>query len=107
MALDGASLLIIGVAIPLVLIGRALSVYPICLLFQGTRWAMPLRDQHVIWWSGLRGALGLALALSLPDGLARKDQIVTATFGVVLFSIIIQGATMPVLLRRLNLLPTS
>lgn len=107
LALNGESLLIIGVAILLVLAGRALSVYPICLLFRRTRWALSLQDQHVIWWSGLRGALGLALALSLPDGLAHKDQIVTATFGVVLFSIIVQGATMPVMLRRLKLLPES
>jgi len=106
LALTEGTLLIIGTAILLVLAGRALSVYPVCLLFRQTRWALPLRHQHVIWWSGLRGALGLALALSLPDGLARKDQIVTATFGVVMFSIIVQGATMPMLLRRLNLLPT-
>jgi CPA1 family monovalent cation:H+ antiporter len=105
LGLDRATLLIIGVAIVLVLAGRALSVYPICLLFRRTRWALPLRDQHVVWWAGLRGALGLALALSLPDELAQKHQIVTATFGVVLFSIIVQGATMPVMLRRLKLLP--
>ncbi len=62
-------------------------------------------QQHVLWWGGLRGALGLALALSLPAALALRNDIVVVTFGVVAFSIIVQGLTMPLLLRRLGFLP--
>jgi len=83
----------------LVLVGRALAVYPLCLPFSRSKWAVPIRDQHVLWWGGLRGALGLALALSLPDTLSMHDEIVIATFGVVVFSVIIQGLTMPLLLK--------
>jgi len=53
----------------------------------------------VLWWGGLRGALGLALALALPATLPMHDEILVATFGVVAFSVIAQGLTMPLLLR--------
>jgi CPA1 family monovalent cation:H+ antiporter len=54
----------------------------------------------VLWWGGLRGALGLALALSLPPSLTFRNEILVATFAVVVFSVIVQGLTMPWLLRR-------
>lgn len=89
------------IAVVLVLVGRALSVYPLCLPFMWSRWAVPVREQHVLWWGGLRGALALALVLALPPSLALRNEIVVATFGVVAFSVIAQGLTMPVLLRML------
>src|SRR4051812_20098301 len=89
-----------AIIIGLVLIGRALTVYPLCLLFARSRWAVPLWSQHVLWWGGLRGALGLALALSLPPSLTFRNEILIATFAVVVFSVIVQGLTMPWLLRR-------
>ena len=88
------------IVIALVLLGRALGVYPLCLLFVRSRWAIPVSDQHVLWWGGLRGALGLALSLSLPPSLPFRNEILIATFGVVAFSVILQGLTMPPLLRR-------
>ncbi len=91
------------VAVVLVIIGRALAVYPLCLPFVRSRWAVPLRQQHVLWWGGLRGALALALALSLPRALALRDEIVIATFGVVAFSVLVQGLTVPLLLKKLGL----
>ncbi len=94
----------LAVAIILVLIGRAAVVYGICLPFARTRWAVPAGQQHVLWWGGLRGALGLALALALPHRLAYRDEIVTTTFAVVVFSVIVQGITMPVLLRWTGIL---
>jgi CPA1 family monovalent cation:H+ antiporter len=53
----------------------------------------------------LRGALALALALGLPPELEYGEQILTAAFGVVAFSIFVQGLTMIPLLRRLQVLP--
>lgn len=97
----------LAVALILVLFGRAATVYPLCLCFRQSRWRIPVPDQHVLWWGGLRGALGLALALSLPDRLPMRDDIVIVTFAIVAFSVLIQGLTMPVLLRRLGHLPTS
>ncbi len=86
-------------AIPIALVGRAATVYPLSLPFARSRWRLPMREQHVLWWGGLRGALGLALALSLPDSLPLHDEILVATFVVAAFSIVLQGLTMPLLLR--------
>jgi CPA1 family monovalent cation:H+ antiporter len=86
----------------LVLVGRALTVYPICLIFARSRWRVAMAEQHVLWWGGLRGALALALVLALPQSLPYHDEIVIAAFGVVTFSVIAQGVTMPALLRWLG-----
>ena len=93
------------VAIGLVLAGRALTVYPVCLLFRLSTWAIPTREQHVLWWGGLRGALALALALALPPSFPLYNEILITAFGVVVFSVVVQGLTMPLLLRKLSFLP--
>ena len=92
------------VVILVVLAGRALTVYPLCLIFRATRQAIPGGMQHVLWWGGLRGALGLALALTVPDSVPMHDQIVIATFAVVGFSVVVQGLTMGPLLKYLHLI---
>ena len=93
------------IAIGLVLAGRALTVYPLCLLFRFSTWAIPTSEQHVLWWGGLRGALALALALALPPSFPLYNEILITAFGVVVFSVVVQGLTMPLLLRKLSLLP--
>jgi CPA1 family monovalent cation:H+ antiporter len=99
----GASAL--AIILGLVLFGRALTVYPLCLCFARSRWAVGLGAQHILWWGGLRGALGLALALSLPDSIDFRNEILVATFSVVAFSVVVQGLTMPILLRAFALPP--
>ena len=91
----------------IVLFSRAVTVYPLCLPFRWSHVRVPLGTQHVLWWGGLRGALGLALALSLPLDFAFRGQILIATFGVVVFSVVVQGLTMPMLLRRVGIVPTE
>jgi CPA1 family monovalent cation:H+ antiporter len=90
--------------VALVLVSRALTVYPLCLLFAGSRWSVPLREQHILWWGGLRGALALALALALPQSLVFRNEILIAAFGVVAFSVVVQGLTIAPFLRMLGLL---
>lgn len=51
--------------------------------------------------AGMRGALPLALALSLPDSLTFRPQIIDATFAVVLVTIVVQGAPLELILARL------
>ena len=102
---SGLGLTAIAAAVVLVWAGRALTVYPLCALFARSRLRIARHHQHVLFWGGMRGALALALALSLPPGLAYHDQIVIATFSVVAFSVIVQGIAMPLLLKRWNLLP--
>jgi CPA1 family monovalent cation:H+ antiporter len=68
-----------SVAVGLVLAGRVFTVYPLCLLFRRSAWAIPMREQHVLWRGGLRGALALALALALPPSFALHDEILIVT----------------------------
>ena len=63
---------------------------------------MPAPMQHVLWWGGLRGALALALALTVPESIPLHDDIVIATFAAVGFSVVVQGLTMGPLLKRLG-----
>ncbi|HSY26568.1 MAG TPA: sodium:proton antiporter [Burkholderiaceae bacterium] len=93
--------------IAFVLLGRALTVYPLCLLFGRSRWAIPMKERHVLWWGGLRGALALALALALPANLDHRDDILIFAFAVVVFSVVMQGLTMPWLLRKLGFLSST
>lgn len=97
--LSGALALVIG----LTLLGRAAAVYPIALAFRPTTLRIPAAYQHVLVWGGLRGAVGLALALAVPPSVAEQREIVVLTFGVVAFSVFVQGLTMPPLLRRWKL----
>ena len=90
------------VAIALVLVGRAAAVYPLSLVFRRSSLAVPAAYQHVLFWGGLRGALGLALALTLPN-LPERVPIILTTFLVVAFSLFVQGLTMPTLVRRLGI----
>jgi CPA1 family monovalent cation:H+ antiporter len=94
----------IAVAVFAVLISRALVVYVLTWLTNRYQPGVPLAYQHVLFWSGLRGAISLALALSLPAAFADRELVRVMTFGVVLFTLLVQGTTMQLLLRRLGLL---
>jgi CPA1 family monovalent cation:H+ antiporter len=75
-----------------VLAGRFVSVsVPISLL--SLRRAFSSGAIPILTWGGLRGGVSVALALSLPDS-AVKTMLLTATYAVVIFSIIVQGLTM-------------
>jgi CPA1 family monovalent cation:H+ antiporter len=89
-----------GAAIVAVLIGRAAAVYPVCAIFSRGRHRVEGAQQHTLVWGGLRGALGLALVLSIPETLPWRHSVVAATFAVVAFSVIVQGLTCRPPLRR-------
>lgn len=74
---------------------------------QGAR-RVPMALQHVLIWGGQRGALGLVLALSAPK-IPGFDHgtLITASFGVVAFSVLVQGMTLSPLLGRVGLLNPS
>jgi monovalent cation:H+ antiporter, CPA1 family len=99
-------MVIAGVAaIPLVLAARAISVLlPLAALrplMSLGRLAPP-----TLIWGGLRGGISIALALSLPEGPARSAAL-TATYIIVLFSVIVQGGTIGRLLSRLSSKPAT
>jgi CPA1 family monovalent cation:H+ antiporter len=89
-----------GAAVVAVLVGRAAAVYPLCAFFSSGPDGIDAAQQHGLVWGGLRGALGLALALSIPETFPSRHQIVAVTFAVVAFSIVVQGLTCRPLLRR-------
>ena len=91
------------IAIALVLAGRGLSIYPLSALFNASRWKLPPSFQHTLFWGGLRGALALALALAVPTSVAERNAIILTAFVVVAFSILVQGLTMPMLIKRFDL----
>jgi CPA1 family monovalent cation:H+ antiporter len=90
------------IAIALVTLGRAVAIYPCCLLFAGSSRRVAARHQHVLFWGGLRGALALALVLGLPPAVPRREEIFTVTFAVVAFSVFVQGLTIAPFLRRMG-----
>ena len=53
----------------------------------------------LLTWGGLRGGISVALVLALPAG-GERDLLMTTTYTVVAFSILVQGTTMPWLLQR-------
>lgn len=99
---------LIAWAIGAVLIARVVVVYGLGWITN--RWGEPisLRWRHVIAWGGLRGALSLALALSLPISFGEDRYLLrTMAFGVALFTLLIQATTMRPLVRKLGIITTT
>jgi CPA1 family monovalent cation:H+ antiporter len=92
-------------AIALVTLGRAVAIYPCCLLFSRSSLRVTMKHQHLLVWGGLRGAVALALALGLPPEIPHREKIVTVSFAVVAFSVFAQGLTMAPFGRRLGEIP--
>ena len=85
--------------IPLTLAARWIAVgIPLAALRR--RHGLPRRGAEILTWSGLRGGISVALALSLPAGPERALTL-TITYIVVAFSIVVQGLTVETVVRRL------
>lgn len=95
-------------AIVAVVIARVIVVYGVGFITRRFTEAIPINWQHVFVWGGLRGAISLALVLSLPSTLGEdRDLLTVMAFGVVLFTLYIQGSTIGPLLRRLKIISVS
>ena len=93
-------------AIAAVVLGRALSVYGLAPISNYFGRNISLSWQHIMVAGGIRGALALALALSLARDFPYREQILAMTFGVVAFTIIVQGLAIKPLLRILGMQTT-
>ena len=78
--------------IPIVLLARTATLLP---FVPRVGWGMA----KILIWGGLRGGLAVAMALSLAKG-SERDLIVAVTYGVVCFSILVQGMTVRQLVQR-------
>ncbi|MGB9672804.1 MAG: Na+/H+ antiporter [Anaerolineales bacterium] len=88
-------------AVIAVLITRAITVYTL----PRFRFPLPRNWLHILNWGGLRGAICLALALSLPQELGTiRSQIQVMAFGVVLFTLLVQGLSMDKLVKKLSIM---
>lgn len=90
-----------------VIVGRAIAVYPCSALFRWSSLKIEKNHQHIMFWGGLRGALALALALGIPESLPYRQEILAVTFGVIAFSVFVQGLTITPLLRLLGQIPSG
>ncbi len=102
MSLDAANVSVFAATIllPLVVLARFASV---AIPLTAMRSLLPETPHAVklMTWGGLRGAISIALALSLPS-FPGREIFVTATYGVVLFSLLVQAPTLGPLLRLLK-----
>jgi CPA1 family monovalent cation:H+ antiporter len=96
--LDGRSIIAMAVMIPAVIIIRWLSVAASALPLN-LHLARRYRSLLILTWGGLRGGLSVAMALSLPD-VPNKASILTVAYGIVVFSIVVQGLTLEPFARR-------
>ncbi|MGH2544649.1 MAG: cation:proton antiporter, partial [Ardenticatenaceae bacterium] len=90
-------------AVAIVLAARTATVYGLGAVVRRFQRDLPTSFLHVLIWGGLRGAVSLALALSLPFAIGdARPQLLAMAFGVVIFALLVQATTIPVLLRRLG-----
>ena len=93
------------VAITAMLLARAVVVYPLYFATNLVGRVRPPRWSHVLFWGGLRGSIPIALLLGLPRNAvldSYRTPLLVAGFGVVFFSLVIQGITMKPLLAVLK-----
>jgi CPA1 family monovalent cation:H+ antiporter len=86
-----------------VLVARIVTVYGLSLINK----TIPYRWKNVLFWGGLRGAISLALALSLSNNFPYRAQLQAMAFGVVLFTLIVEGLTMKPLINFSGLIPKN
>jgi Na+:H+ antiporter len=100
----GEAVVPIAWGVAAVLVARAFVSYVLvggtARLLRGRSRAIPSGWLHVLFWSGLRGAVAVALALSLPADFPQRALLQEIAFGIVLFTLLVQGMTMDGLVRR-------
>jgi len=89
------------ISIPIVLIVRFVSI-SIPIKFFKMKKTFTNGVEKIMTWGGLRGGISIALALSLPDSIPSetKNIILTATYIIVIFSIVVQGLTIKSLIQK-------
>ena len=91
-----------------VFVARFIVVYGLSWLARHISEPIPLKWQHILNWGGFRGAISLALALSLPATMgSERDLLRVMAFGVVLFTLLVQGTTMSPLIKWLKIITRS
>jgi monovalent cation:H+ antiporter, CPA1 family len=90
-------------AFVIMLVTRAVPVYGLLGLASYRGPSIPWRWRHVTFWAGLRGALSIALALSVAGLSGVDSRVSVVAYGVVLLSLLVQGALMAPVMRGLRI----
>lgn len=98
---DAGNAAVALICIPVVLFARYVSVSIPAGLLRLAGQKLSEGAVRIMTWGGVRGGISVALALSLPES-GYKDQILAATYVVVVFSILVQGLTIAPLVRRIS-----
>jgi CPA1 family monovalent cation:H+ antiporter len=98
-----ADLGLVLMTITAVVLARAVVVYVLRAVINRRAPPISLAWAHVMVWGGMRGAVSIALVLSLPFGVENRNLFITMAFGYVIFSVVFQGLTLAPLLDRLGL----
>ncbi len=93
----------IVIAIIAVLLGRSVSILFLTMFLNVIDKKISFKWQSIFIWGGVRGALGMALALAIPLDYEFRSIILTMSFGVVGFSLIVQGLSIGKLLQFFNI----
>jgi CPA1 family monovalent cation:H+ antiporter len=91
----------------LMVAARALPVYGLLLLADPRARRIPWRWRHLAFWAGLRGALSVALALSLTGNPRVDPRVPTLAYGVVVLSLLVQGGLAGTVAQRLRISGTD
>lgn len=95
----------ISLTIVAMILTRAIAIYGLSLVSNRlVQSDISIPDQTILWWGGLRGSVSIALALSIPIILPEQEKVIATVFGVVLFTLLVQGLSIQPLLKKLNLL---
>ncbi|HXW38358.1 MAG TPA: Na+/H+ antiporter [Acidimicrobiales bacterium] len=99
------SLAVVGTVVGVRLLWMFLVMLPTGRRFVGTSRGVAhnWRETTIVGWAGMRGAVSLAAALALPQTFPQRDLIVFLTFAVIVATLVGQGASLPLLIRRLGL----
>ncbi len=105
------------ITIVVVFIARGASVYPLNMLIHKLEKkpvaeapgvekveGVPKSWGHIFFWGGLKGSIPLALVMGLPKDLLHREEFIIISFGIVMFSLIVQSLTMKPLLKKLNIM---
>jgi len=108
--MTGELILYAGLVSLTVILVRFLWVFPATYL---PRWASrtlrsrdpspPARMVVAISWTGMRGVISLAVALALPLSFPDRELILFLTYGVILSTLVVQGLSLPALIRALKI----
>jgi CPA1 family monovalent cation:H+ antiporter len=88
-----------ALVVAIVLLARALTVYPVYLMLARTRRAFPIGWAHIMVWGGLRGSIPIALVLGMPRDVPFRAEFLVFAAILVFFSLVVQTMTMKPLVR--------